>query len=103
MDAEVRRQDGLIDGLRREDFYVTDGGKPQTVLYFGQQEEPLNVILLFDTSTSMAPSVARVADAAHTALSSLRPGDRVAVMAFDCATNMITDFTKDFSAVERGI
>ncbi|HEY4360612.1 MAG TPA: VWA domain-containing protein [Bryobacteraceae bacterium] len=99
VDAEVRP----ADDLKQEDFLVTDGGKRQPILFFGHQETPLDVILLFDTSASMRSVVARVAEAAHTALSELHEGDRVAVMAFDSTTDLITDFTGDFTAAEESI
>ena len=103
VDAEVRAQDRLIDGLTGADFRITDGGKPVEILYFGHAEEPLDVILLFDTSSSMYPVVSRVAETALAALGELRQGDRVAVMAFDKDTDLIVDFTSDFTAVERAI
>jgi hypothetical protein len=51
----------------------------------------------------MGPVVKRVAETASAALGELRPGDRVAVMAFDADTDMILDFTEDFAVVERAI
>ena len=102
VDVEVRAGERLIDGLSREDFVVQDGGRRE-ILYFGREEEPLDLILLFDTSASMAPAVANVAETAQKALSRLRSGDRVAVMAFDEETDLILDFTGDFTAVERAI
>lgn len=103
VDAEVKGQDRLIDGLGVQDFRITDGGQPREILYFGHQEEALDVILLFDTSSSMYPVVASVAAAARAALGELRQGDRAAVMAFDKDTDLILDFTDDFTAVERAI
>lgn len=103
VDAEVRQGVRLVDGLQKESFVVTDDGKRQKVAYFGHQEEPLDVILLFDTREGMRPAVARVAEAAHTALGEMRQGDRVAVMAFDCKTDLIVDFTGDFRAAEQSV
>jgi hypothetical protein len=59
--------------------------------YFGHAEEPLDVLLVFDTSASMLPAIARVADVSRAALGELRPGDHVAVMAFDEDTDLIAD------------
>jgi VWFA-related protein len=100
---DVRQQTQLVDGLRPQDFLVFDAGKRQTIVHFGHEEAPLDVILLFDTSASMRPAVARIAEAAHTALSELHEGDRVAVMAFDASTDLIADFTGDFAAAEDSI
>ena len=99
VDAEVRD----VDDLQKEDFIVTDNGKRQAIVYFGHHEAPLDVILLFDTSASMRPVVARVAEAAHSVLGELSEGDRVAVMAFDSTTDLVADFTTDFAAAEESI
>ncbi len=103
IDAEVRIQSGPVSDLRREDFRITDGGRARNIVYFAHDEQPLDLILLFDTSASMRPVVARVAEAAHTVLSDLRAGDRVSVMAFDETTDVVLDFTEDFAAAENSI
>ena len=108
VDAEVRQGNRLIDDLKKESFRVIDGGKLQSIVYFGHQEEPLDVILLFDTRGKMRTVVAGVAEAAHTALSEIRPGDRVGVMAFgvtagSCRTDLIADLTSDFDSAELTI
>jgi Mg-chelatase subunit ChlD len=71
--------------------------------YFGHADEPLDVLLVFDTSASMLPAIARVADVSRAALGELRPGDHVAVMAFDEDTDLIADFTGDFDRVQAVI
>jgi VWFA-related protein len=103
VDAEVRHEARSLDGLTRQDFLVTDAGKPQEILYFGRTEEPLDLILLFDTSGSMAPAIERVSTVTRIALGELRRDDRVAVMAFDRDTDLIADFTSDRDAVASTI
>lgn len=108
VDAEVSEDGRIIAGLGRESFRVTDQGKPQTVLYFGHEEDPLDVVLLFDARGEMRPDVKRVAEAAHTSLSDLRQGDQIAVIAYggtarDCKTDLILGFTGDFEAAERSL
>jgi VWFA-related protein len=102
-DAEVRTESGPVSDLRRDSFRVTDNGLEQNVVYFAHDEQPLEVILLFDTSNSMRPVVARVAEAAHIAMGELRLGDRVAIMAFDRTTDLVEDFTGDIGVAERAI
>lgn len=103
LDAEVRTARGSVEGLTKESFRVVDGGRLRNIVYFAHDEQPLDMILLFDTSSSMRPAVARVAEAAHLALSDLRAGDRVALMAFDSKTDLILDFTEDFALAEKSI
>jgi VWFA-related protein len=103
VDAEVSEGARLIDGLGKQDFRVRDGGQPREIVYFGHTEEPLDVALVFDTSASMLPAVQEVADVSRAALGELRPGDRVAVMAFDADTDLIADFTGDLDRVHAVI
>lgn len=99
LDAEHR----LLGGFRKEDFRILDNGSPQDILYFSQGEVPLDVLLLFDISSSMAPKLRKVAASAHAALAELKPGDRAAVMIFWRKTELITPFTNDLSAIEAAI
>ena len=99
VDAEVAGRNGVIDGLHREDFVVLDNGQPQTVRYFSQEEEPLDIVLLFDISESMGPSIQKVASSARLAMSELRQGDRVAVMSFNTGVWTEAPFTVDLDAL----
>jgi len=103
VDADVRTAIGPVSDLRRDSFRVIDNGIDQTIVYFAHDEQPLDVILLFDTSNSMRRVVARVAEAAHMAMGELRTGDRVAIMAFDQTTDLIQDFTADLGGSEQAI
>jgi VWFA-related protein len=103
VDVEVRHDASSIDGLRRQDFRVKDEGKPRDILYFGQAEEPLDLILLFDTSGSMLPAIEQVATVSRVALGAMRRDDRIAVMAFDADTDLVADFTTDFADVDATI
>jgi Ca-activated chloride channel family protein len=104
VDAEVLAADGrILTGLAKSDFRVFDEGKEQPIVQFASEEEPLDLILLFDVSGSMRAVVQSVAEAAREGLEELRPGDRVAVMVFNTHSRMIARFTEDLDAVERTI
>lgn len=99
VDAQVTNKTGVIDGLRREDFSVLDNGQPQPIRYFSQEEEPLDIVLLFDISASMGPSIQKVASSARLAISELRQGDRVAVMSFNTGVWMEVPFSTDLDVL----
>jgi len=103
LDAEVTDHGQPVEDLAKEDFRVTDNGVPREILHFGHEEEPLDVILLFDTSLSMKPVVERIAQTATVALAELRAGDRVAVRAFSRGSDLLLDFTADFDTVHAAI
>lgn len=103
VDAEVRDETGSLSGLHKEDFLITDNRVPQHILYFSQDVEPLDLILLFDISGSMRPKIEKVASSSRSALAELRAGDRVAVMTFHSNSTLVAPFTEDLNAVARTI
>jgi VWFA-related protein len=103
VDAEVTDGTRTLSGFHQEDFVIKDNGQTQTILHFSQDEEPLDLILLFDISGSMRPKIAKVAASARTALAELRPGDRIAIMTFHGGSRLMAPFTDDLDAVERTI
>jgi VWFA-related protein len=99
VDAEVAGKSGIVDGLQKEDFVILDNGQPQTLRYCSQSEEPLDIILLFDISSSMGPSIRKVANSARLAMSELRQGDRVAIVSFNTGVWLEAPFNDDLNAV----
>ena len=57
VDAEVRQDGHPVTDLGKESFRVTDEGKPQTILYLGHEEEPLDVVLLLDAGCARMSNV----------------------------------------------
>jgi hypothetical protein len=78
IDAEVQSAEGRpISGLQRGDFRIFDEGQEQPVSVISSSEEPLDMLLLIDTSRSMRPKVKEVAAAGQAALRESRPSDRL--------------------------
>ncbi len=103
IDAQATDGSGLIDGLGKDDFQVRDNGIVQSILYVSQDEDPLDLMLLFDVSGSMLPAVRRLAVSAHTALSELRKGDRVAVADFNTSANLLAPFNGNLDEVVQKV
>src|ERR1051325_1514178 len=72
-----------IAGLRAENFILYEDGRPQEIANFGTTEAPFEVALLLDTSGSTRAAVALIRGAANAFIDSLRPGDRVPVIAYN--------------------
>lgn len=103
VDAEVIDGTKLLDGFLKDDFRIFDNGRQQSILYFSQGEEPLDLVLMFDLSGSMIPKLQKLSESAHVALAELRQGDRVAVMVFGSKSSVVLPFTEDLNAVEGAI
>jgi Ca-activated chloride channel family protein len=72
-----------LTGLRAEDFQVFEDGRPQKIANFSTTEAPFEVALLLDTSGSTREDVGLIRRAALAFVEALRPGDRVAIIAFN--------------------
>jgi Ca-activated chloride channel homolog len=74
-----------LSDLKPENFRLIEDGQPQTIANFGTSETPFEIALLLDTSGSTRDDVALIRAAANSFIQALRPGDRVAVVAFNQA------------------
>jgi Ca-activated chloride channel family protein len=68
--------------LKQSDFAVFEDGKPQQIADFGATSAPFEVALLLDTSGSARAELQMIQRAARNFINSLRPGDRVSIVAF---------------------
>jgi VWFA-related protein len=80
------RNDHPITGLRLDNFEVFEDGKPQRLTNFATTETPFEIALLLDTSGSTRDDLGLIRDAAKAFVRALRPGDRVAIVAFKNTT-----------------
>jgi len=81
-----------IANLKLENFRVFEDGKPQTLTNLGTAQAPFEIALVLDTSGSTRADVALIRQAANSFIDALRPGDRVAIVAFnthDAGSNKI--------------
>jgi Ca-activated chloride channel family protein len=94
-----------VGGLTRDDFHVTEDGRPQAIAVFERQSElPLNLTLAIDTSGSVRKDMGEEADAARRfAHAILRPQDQMSLMQFATDVSELTPFTNKVSAIDRGL
>ena len=69
-----------VTGLTQDQFNIFEDGVAQTVKFFSPGDLPLDVVVLLDTSASMAGSLELVQNAAIRFTQALRPEDRESVM-----------------------
>ena len=92
-----------MKGLTAGDFAVFEDGVQQQVQFFESADVPLDLILLIDTSSSMADKMDVVHEAATGFLKTLRPNDRGAVVAFADSVDVVQELTADRAALEQAI
>ena len=99
------RNGALVGGLTRDDFTVTEDGRPQQIAVFERQSElPLNLTLAIDTSGSVRKDMAEEADAARRfAHALLRSQDQMSLLQFATEVRELTPFTNKVSQIDRGL
>ena len=97
IDAQVidKKTAQAIGRLKREDFLLTEDDIRQEISHFSQDQLPLSILLLLDTSGSVWDLINEVRDRAARSLEYLKDDDEVALMATASRTELIQDFTPD--------
>jgi Ca-activated chloride channel family protein len=104
VDAEVVDANGrVVTGLAKDDFRMLDEGMPQTLVNFNFAEDPLDLILLFDTSGGMKGKILSIVRATELGFNELKPGDRVSVRAFENFSTEVLRFSDDLQEVNTAI
>lgn len=100
----VSDRDGrYVSGLRRDDFLLTEDGVEQSITQFSNDEEPMSVAILMDTSSSDADRVPEMKEAALSFVNQLRPQDRAMVVSFNDQVYVESELTADRTALARAL
>src|SRR5207245_1411102 len=81
--------------LTQEYFEILDNEKPQLVVFFNNEVQPITVIVMLDTSLSMTGSIALLRAAAEQFVLRLLPADKGRLGAFNDKIQMSAAFTSD--------
>lgn len=93
-----------IKNLSPDDLTLEEDGHPVAVDSLKVVEEPVSVVVLLDTSGSMAGKKMEAArKAAVQFIQNLREDDRVAVLTFDAHPALQIDFTEDHKAASQNV
>ena len=92
-----------VAGLQREDFDIYEDDVRQEITHFAAEQEPLNLVLLFDLSVSMEAALPFVQKTAIKLVDTLRAEDEVIVLAFAQEIIAKTDWTKDRDQAKKRI
>lgn len=104
IDAEAVDTSGaVIPGLTKDDFRIRDEGREQKIVNFSFAEEPLDLILLFDTAGSMHAKLLELFRATQLGFNELRKGDRVGVWVFSSTATELLPFSDNLELVNQAI
>src|SRR5260370_3197171 len=101
----VTDNDGnYLNGLKKENFRLTEDGVPQTITNFGTTDAPITVVLLLEFSQlGYGWFLYNAVNWADVFLRQLKPNDWVALESFNMRSNVEVDFTHNPREVEQGL
>jgi len=92
-----------IPGLSRADFTVLEDGMQQNIASFSADRAPISLVLLLDTSGSIASKLDRIRGAASTIIHQAGDQDEFCLVEFKASMTVVQDFTSDTSAADRAL
>ncbi len=99
------KRGALIPGLKKNDFTISEDGKPQTIKYFSaESNQPLTLGLLIDTSGSQRRVLPMEQEVGAAFLRDvLTPKDLAFLINFDISVDLIQDYTSDAARLRRAM
>ena len=99
------KKGGLIPNLTKDQFDVTEDGKPQTIKYFKAESDlPLTLGILIDASGSQQRVLEMEKQVGGQFLQEiLRPKDEAFVLSFDVNVDLLQDFTNSVSRLKDAL
>lgn len=87
----------LIPNLTKDNFEISEDGKPQTIKYFAaESDQPLTLGILIDTSPSQTRVLPMEQEVGAAFLNQvLRKKDMAFLISFDAEVDLLQDFTND--------
>jgi Ca-activated chloride channel homolog len=93
-----------VDGLRQNDFVVQEDGRRQQLSHFDHnQDTPISLGIVLDTSGSMVAKLDTATDAIDRFLRTIHPDDDIFLMGFDSSTYLLQDFTSDRTKLRKAL
>jgi VWFA-related protein len=90
--------------LQQKDFHVLDDGADQMIESFDQGGEPLSAVLVFETSSRIAPLLPAVQKSAIVFTQTVvGPSGEGAVLSYDNSVNTLLPFSTDNDKIEKTI
>jgi VWFA-related protein len=88
-------------GLTREDFRVFEDGIEQQVQFFGSDDAPVSLGVVFDASQSMTGKLNQSRAAVSRFFHTVMGGDEFFLIAFNNVPQVLCDFTGDTERIEK--
>lgn len=92
-----------VAALRQADFTILEDAVPQDIASFTNERAPMSLVLLLDSSGSIASKLDKIRAAASTIIRQASAKDEFSLIEFKAEVSVIQDFTSDPSSAERAL
>ncbi|HTS28281.1 MAG TPA: VWA domain-containing protein [Bryobacteraceae bacterium] len=100
--VHVATQNGAsVADLPKESFRLFDGDSGRNISYFAQEDAPVSIGVLLDTSASMQHKMRRSSEAAASVLQTANPADEFFLVEFNERAKLTVPFTSDADQLYR--
>ena len=94
-------KDRVVTGLQAKDFSISDNRLPQTIKYFSQEDEPVSITVVLDSSGSMATKMEEERTAALELLKNANPEDEFSLIVFGNEPRVAIPFSEPADDVSK--
>lgn len=92
-----------VTGLKKENFSIFHEGEEQEIDFFFNEEAPMNVAILIDTSYSTKDVLDNIQKSARDFIKVFRPEDKGMIVTFDYRTKFLSGLTSDQKQLAKAI
>lgn len=97
------KKGNYVGDLKKENFTIYEDGLSQKIELFQNEEAPMNVAILLDTSYSTKDVLGKIQKAAKDFVKILRPEDKAVIVAFDDRTVFLSKLEADRKTLSKAI
>jgi len=95
----------VVEGLDKDNFQVFDNKKQQVIQHFSREDVPISVVVVFDTSGSMASNhkIERAREAVVELLKASNPQDELLLISVADKPQLQTGFTQSIETIDSAL
>jgi VWFA-related protein len=92
-----------VGELQQKDFVVLENGQQEEISFFASASTPFDLVLLLDLSGSTADKLDLIKKSARRFVDAARPTDRIGIVTFTNAPQLVSPLTSDRAALSERI
>lgn len=92
-----------LRGLARDRFHLFEDGVEQNIQFFGQEDAPVSIGIVFDASKSMEPKLPQARQAVARLFENALPGDEYHLVEFNDSPRIVSNLTVNVAAVRHAL